>query len=213
MISTSASATLSELGETDEGAFIAMSDPGPNIFPYRRTIVFGGEGAGKTTLAQRISDEFGVPFVEMDDLFDRARKSDRPTETLSTFAEEVTNRDNWILAGSYPEVQSMTWTRAEAIVWLDYPVWLMAWRLIVRRLGRIFSRHRVKRVVHSVGQLQKGRVAGFVRVIVGHSLRRKIHFCDLYHARNRHLHIIRLRCDREARQWLAGVSGIAARQQ
>lgn len=34
----------------------------------------------------------------------------------------------------------MTWSRAEAIIWLDYPVWTVFWRLFFRTFRRWWNR-------------------------------------------------------------------------
>ncbi len=61
---------------------------GQNKFPYKRTIVFGSTGVGKTTLVKRISEDFGVPGICMDSLRRESGRSDCPEQTFSRLVTE-----------------------------------------------------------------------------------------------------------------------------
>jgi hypothetical protein len=46
----------------------------------------------------------------------------------------------WVLAGNYHHVRDIVGPRAEAIVWLDYSLPLVFWRLTVRTVRRAETR-------------------------------------------------------------------------
>ena len=40
-----------------------------NPFPYKRVVVVGTTSSGKSTIAKRLADEFGLDFIELDALY------------------------------------------------------------------------------------------------------------------------------------------------
>lgn len=58
---------------------------------------------------------------------------------LEVFRErvrEATDGSGWVVAGNYSKVRDMIWSRAEAVIWLDYPLPIVFWRLLVRTIRR-----------------------------------------------------------------------------
>ena len=45
--------------------------------------------------------------------------------------------------GNYSKLRDVTWWRAELVVWLDYALPVICWRLTRRDLGRILARERL----------------------------------------------------------------------
>ncbi|MFN8405143.1 MAG: hypothetical protein U0V48_16565 [Anaerolineales bacterium] len=55
------------------------------------------------------------------------------------FRERVraaTQAERWIVAGNYSVVRDLVWTRAEAVIWLDYPFLLVLNQLTRRTFNR-----------------------------------------------------------------------------
>ncbi len=110
-----------------------------SILP-RRVAVVGVTGSGKTTMAQALSSLLGVPHVEMDAL--NWQQDWQPIER-SEFRRRVdaaTSTPAWVIDGNYREVRDLVWRRAEMLVWLDYSLALIYWRLLRRSLRRIVTR-------------------------------------------------------------------------
>ena len=98
-------------------------------FPYQRVIVVGTTGSGKSTLAEELSKQFDLDFIELDALYWLPDWEHRTNQDFCTRVEEATRCSCWAIAGNYRITREITWSRAEAIIWLDYPLWTIFWRL------------------------------------------------------------------------------------
>jgi adenylate kinase family enzyme len=175
---------------------------GQNKFPYKRTIVFGSTGIGKTTLVRQIADEFSVPVIDIDSLRREAGKSTSPEEVFSGLVSESVKGDTWIIDGSYTSIQDLVWPRAEAIIWLDFSFRVFLARLIKRSLYRIFIRKKSEKPVKGRYQPAGERTSNYLRAIFTGKERQKRYFATLYNSKYAHLHIIRLTSPEEAENWL-----------
>jgi hypothetical protein len=88
-------------------------------------------------VAAHLADRFGLDFVELDAL------NWKPNWTPSTDAEfreklaAATAGDRWAVAGAYHHITfPMLWPRAETVVWLDFPLPVLTWRLLRRSWRR-----------------------------------------------------------------------------
>lgn len=101
-------------------------------------LVAGTSGAGKTTLAARLSEILGVPHTELDGLFHGPAWTPRPE-----FGDDVralVATDAWITEWQYRAVRPLLLERAELLVWLDLPVRVRMDQVVRRTLSR--WRHR-----------------------------------------------------------------------
>ena len=103
----------------------------------------GVTGSGKTTLARQLAERFGVRHVELDGLNWEANWVQAPTEVFRARTVEATAGDGWVVDGNYSKTQDITWPRATMIVWLDYSLSLIMWRLCLRILRRAVTRERL----------------------------------------------------------------------
>jgi adenylate kinase family enzyme len=99
-----------------------------------RVVVVGACGSGKTTVARSLATKLGAPFVELDALHHGPAWSVRPTFTHDV--DLATQGPRWVVDGNYSAVRDLLWSRADAIVWLDLPLWLVEYRVIRRSLFR-----------------------------------------------------------------------------
>jgi adenylate kinase family enzyme len=108
-----------------------------NSFPNRRFVVIGTTGSGKSTLAEGLANKLGLDFIELDALNWGPNWTPAGHELLCARAEEATRSSGWVVAGNYSATRPVTWARAEAIIWLDYSLWVIFWRLLRRTWRRI----------------------------------------------------------------------------
>lgn len=107
---------------------------------YRRIAVVGVTGSGKTSLAAALAARIGAPLVEMDALNWQSGWQPAERSEFRRRIDTATAAPAWVTDGNYSEVRDLVWGRAEALVWLDYPLPLILWRLLRRSLRRIVTR-------------------------------------------------------------------------
>lgn len=105
----------------------------------RRINVVGTSCSGKTTLARALAARLGVGHVELDSLFWGPDWTPIPTPTFRARLGEALAGEAWVADGGYAGVRDITWSRADTVVWLDYPLPLVLARWLRRTLARIRS--------------------------------------------------------------------------
>jgi adenylate kinase family enzyme len=105
----------------------------------QRILVIGSPGAGKSTLARRLSERLRLPLIHLD------REYFGPGWTMPSRPEwrervkALAARPAWVMEGNYASTFDIRVPRATAIVWLDLPWWKCAlnvlWR-VARNYGR-----------------------------------------------------------------------------
>lgn len=101
----------------------------------QRVLVIGVSGSGKSTVARSLATQLHVPLVELDALLHGADWVERPT-----FVDDVdaaTRASAWVTDGNYLDaVGDILWSRADTIIWLDFPRWLVEWQVVRRSFAR-----------------------------------------------------------------------------
>jgi hypothetical protein len=104
----------------------------------QRVLVIGASGSGKSTLARSLAARLRVAVVELDAVHHGPGWAPRPT-----FADDVdvaTRGPAWVVDGNYAAVRELLWSRADTVVWLDLPRWIVEWRVVRRSLVRWVAR-------------------------------------------------------------------------
>jgi adenylate kinase family enzyme len=107
-------------------------------FPYKHVIIVGATGCGKSTLAEKLAKKINVNFIELDSIYWKPGWVDPDPEEFRKAVDLATRSPGWVFAGNYGIVRDLVWSRAQALVWLDYPFFLVLGRL----LRRIWTRWR-----------------------------------------------------------------------
>lgn len=109
----------------------------------RKILVTGSTGAGKTRLARTIADRLAIPYHEMDALA-FAGPGWQENEHLTEDVSRISSGPCWVFDSfGYPQVRDLLWTRADTIVWLDYPRPLIMRRVLRRSAARTLFRRRI----------------------------------------------------------------------
>ena len=172
-------------------------DSGP-----RRIAVIGTTGSGKTVFAQRLAQQLGIPHVELDAIH---WGPDWTPVPLQEFRERTAQRlsgQAWTTDGNYSKVRDIVWGRADTVVWLDYPLPLILWRLVRRTLRRSLTGE----VLWSGNQERLSQAMFSQDSIVLWALRtygrRKREYPALFQQPEyAHLWVVHLRSPEQARAW------------
>lgn len=108
-----------------------------------RIVVIGTSGAGKTTLARRLSAQLGLPHIELDAINWQTGWHDLTGHDPDEFVRRVTDAiavPNWVADGNYGPVRHIMWHRATHLIWLDYDRRIVMRRVILRTLYRMVLR-------------------------------------------------------------------------
>lgn len=107
----------------------------------KRVSVIGSTGSGKTTFARALASALGVDFVELDALNWEANWTMAPDDAFRARIDAATRGEAWVVDGNYGGrgAREIVWGRADTVVWLDFPLYLILARLTRRNLARIRS--------------------------------------------------------------------------
>lgn len=109
----------------------------------RRIIVTGPIGAGKSTFAAALSEELGLPHIELDPLYIRVQGwLPEHREALRTALQEQFDASpgGWVVDGGQRQALEVVVEQAELLIWLQFGAHVVFPRLIRRSIGRRMRR-------------------------------------------------------------------------
>ena len=104
-----------------------------------RVVVVGVTGSGKTTVARHIASLFHVPHIELDALYWEPNWTSALPEEFQRRISAAMACGAWVVDGNYSASHDITWAKATKLVWLDYSLPLIMWRVwwgVLRRALR-----------------------------------------------------------------------------
>lgn len=174
--------------------------------PGRRIAVVGTTGSGKTTLAQQLAARLELTHVELDALYWQADWTGSDTARFRTDATAALAGTAWVVDGNYSKVRDLIWPRADTVIWLDYPLPVVLWRLTGRMLRRTFTR---QELWNGNRETLRGQIFSrdslFLWALKTYQRRRREYPAQLALPEHAHLVGIRLRSPRETARWLAAL--------
>jgi hypothetical protein len=182
-----------------------MGIPGSGLKDFdavRRIAVVGAVGSGKSSLARTLAQRAELPYVELDSLRYQARWKEVADRTFFDEVARHAGASEWVIDGNYELTRDLVWIRAQALIWVDYPLRIVLWRLLKRTTqrwmtGEVFANGNRERL---------GRLFGPNSIVLwairSHAPRRKRFEELLATARYAHLRVLRLRSPRETDAYL-----------
>ena len=86
-----------------------------------KVVIIGNSGSGKTTLAKKISENFSINHLNLDEAFwePGQYKRSRPHRKMVTYTESIASKDSWVIEGIYTHIISTIIDNANSLIWLD----------------------------------------------------------------------------------------------
>ncbi len=169
----------------------------------RRIVVVGVSGSGKTAFARQLAELLGYPHLELDSLHWLPHWQEAPLEEFRARVAEKIAAEYWVCDGNYSKVRDLVWGRADTLVWLDYPLGLILWRLWRRTMRRVFLR---EELWNGNRESVRGAFCGRESLFVWAITSRPRHHRDyprLLAGEYAHMRAHRFRSPRAAEAWLA----------
>ena len=105
----------------------------------QRISIVGTSGSGKTTLARQVAQQLQIPHIELDELHWEPNWTEASDQVFRDRIAAALKGDRWVVDGNYSKVRPIIWNKADTVVFLDYPFWVVMSQLLQRTLKRSLS--------------------------------------------------------------------------
>jgi len=97
-----------------------------------RIVLVGSGGAGKSTLAIRLGKRLSLPVVHLDEHFWLPGWQRLDVKEQQVVLDRLLDEERWVMDGDHIRTQSQRFSRADTVVFIDYP----RYRCLSRVVGR-----------------------------------------------------------------------------
>jgi adenylate kinase family enzyme len=105
-----------------------------------RIVLVGNSGAGKTSMARILAERLGLRHSELDAIFHQPGWTALDEVDFRARVSALVDEPRWVIDGNYETVRGITWARADTVIWLDLPRWLVMRRIVWRSARRVLGR-------------------------------------------------------------------------
>jgi adenylate kinase family enzyme len=107
---------------------------------YKKIHIIGGPGSGKTYCAKIISNNYNIPYYDLDNIFWNNTNSGygvkKDKNKRDKELSNILNKDKYILEGVYYSWLKKSFTTADIIIVINTPVYIRDFRIIKRFIKR-----------------------------------------------------------------------------
>jgi len=98
----------------------------------KKILVIGCCGAGKSTLAKKLSVKTGLPIIHLDKVYWNPNWEETPKVEWERKIKLLVSQSTYIMDGNYSGSLHLRLPSADKIIFLDYPTRICLWRVIKR---------------------------------------------------------------------------------
>jgi adenylate kinase family enzyme len=172
----------------------------------QRIHIVGTSGSGKTTLARQISQHLAIPHLELDALYHEPNWTEAPTEVFRKRVEQALRGENWVVDGNYSKVRDIVWSRADTVVWLDYPLPVIMRRVVRRTIRRVVIQEELWNGNRETWQTTFSRDSIILWVLQTYRKSRKEYPILFKQPEYAHLKVVHLRSPKATTAWLQNLT-------
>lgn len=111
-----------------------------NLSPLKRISILGDMATGKSTFADFLSKNIGVPVIHIDHLLFDKEGNKVSDDVLESKIESILKQDSWILEGnSFPVALSERVTRSDTVIFFDFNPWEVLGKVLWRDIKVLFG--------------------------------------------------------------------------
>lgn len=99
---------------------------------YKRIMIFGRPGSGKSTFAHYLSAKTKLPLHHLDKYFFVSNWVERDYESFMLIQEALVNEDAWIIDGNSTKSLETRWSKADLVLYFNYNRLTCLYRLVKR---------------------------------------------------------------------------------
>lgn len=89
---------------------------------FRKIIVIGSPGAGKSTFSRQLRDITGLPLYYLDMINHRPDRTTVSREEFDSRLSEILSKDEWIIDGNYQRTIETRLEHCDTVFLLDFPL-------------------------------------------------------------------------------------------
>ena len=172
----------------------------------QRIHIVGTSGSGKTTLARQISQHLAIPHLELDALYHEPNWTEAPTEVFRKRVEQALRGENWVVDGNYSKVRDIVWSRADTVVWLDYPLPVIMRRVVRRTIRRVVIQEELWNGNRETWQTTFSRDSIILWVLQTYRKSRKEYPILFKQPEYAHLKVVHMRSPITTKNWLSSLT-------
>jgi adenylate kinase family enzyme len=116
-----------------------------NTRPYRRIVIHGHSGSGKSSLARIIGARLDLAVIDLDALYHVKNWDDTPMDEFRAKIERAkdSSPNGWVSARNYSRVKDLLMDQADTVIWLRLPFHIVYKKLIWRTIRDLITRRPV----------------------------------------------------------------------
>jgi adenylate kinase family enzyme len=101
----------------------------------KRVVIIGCPGAGKSTFSRVLAQATNLPLVHLDYYYHDSRFDyENDKEAWRRLVKSLVDQNEWIIEGNYKSTFELRLSRADTIIYFDYPRRISVWRTLKRRV-------------------------------------------------------------------------------